>query len=193
MKLLYKIFIFVFLFIAVLSNIISSNYIAKHYSNVPQACDIVLNQIENTYSWAMKLAEILIVISIITFAYVVYKNKKEIYKWIFITASFFLMRGLLLPLTIMGNLNPLSLLNKYETFSYGMFPSGHIAIPYLFLLFSYKKNKLWIFYLVATLSTGLLLILGKQHYTIDIISTIFIGYAIKSFTEKHIFKEKNEL
>ena len=179
--------VFLYIIFSIFLNYYFANYILKNYQNVPICPDLILNKISGNYWLSMKIAEIIIILNVILFIYIEYKDRKELFKNIFIFFTFQLIRGLLLPFTVLGKPEQYNgFLHNYYTFSEGLFPSGHIAIPFLFFLFTYKKNKLWIFFGLSTILIGFLILLGKQHYTIDIIATIFIAYSIKCFYERNL-------
>lgn len=179
------ILVFIYLGLAIFFNYYFANYILINYPTAPVCPDFILDSISGNYLLPIRIAEVLIILNVILFIYVKYRDRTELFKNVFIFSSFQLVRGLLLPLTVLGNPNQYTgFLHNYYTFSYGLFPSGHIAIPFLFFLFTYNKNKSYIFFGLSTILVGFLLLLGKQHYTIDIIATIFIAYSIKCFTER---------
>lgn len=182
--------IILFLVLSLTLNILSSTYIKTKFPNAPIAPDIFLDIIDNNYDWAMILSEMIVIICSVIFIFLLFKNKTKTTNFILVISSFFLIRGILMPVTVLSPIVSSSLLKNFTSFSYGMFPSGHTSIPYLFFLFSYPQNKIWIFYLISTILVAFFLILSKQHYTIDIIGTIFIGYALKVFIERNILKEE---
>jgi len=182
------IIVIAFFGLAIFSNVLSSSYISHLYENDEEHLDIVLDSIDGNYTWAMKLAEIIILMSILIFITYSKKSKQEVIKIIFVIACFNLIRGILIPLTLLNPINSNSFFHSFTSFAYGLFPSGHISITFLFFLFTPKKSKLWFFYLIVTIVVGFLILLGKQHYTIDIISSIFIMYSIKCFTERNLLK-----
>ena len=182
--------VIVYLILGLIVNVFSSNLISFINFNPPILDDLILNTIDGNYSWSMKLAEIIIGFSIILFVLYAKKNKEDVIKWIFIIATFQLIRGIMIPLTIYNPIVSSSFFSRYVTFRQGVMPSGHVSIPFLFYLFTYKKSKLQIFFLISTFLVSLFLLLSKNHYTIDLIVAFFVCYSIKCFTEKHIFKEK---
>lgn len=171
------IFCMIYLIIAIVLNCISSSYISNKES--VKAPDLFVDSIDNEYPWAMKLAEILIICSVI-YAIPSLVNTGKLTYLFFLFGSFFLIRAILMPLTILEPLSNDSYLCFFKSFQYGLFPSGHTSIPFILMLIS--KNK-W-FYAIITLIVGILLILSKNHYTIDVIATIFIAYSIKCFSDK---------
>lgn len=165
------------------SNTLASNFIQHQYPSQVTVNDIVLDRISGDYSWAMKLAEVIIVLCFISAFILSFKYKEEIPNWLLIIAIFQFVRACFISLTVFIPICSNSFLNHFQSFTYGSFPSGHASIPFLFLLFSYKRNKIWIFYLIATIIVSIGLLLSKNHYTIDVFGTFFICYAIKKFIE----------
>jgi len=175
-----------YLILAILANTISSNLISIYYPSLPEAPDTFLRFVDGNWGILMKISEIIIVICIITFILYLSKSKESLNKSLFIVATFQLFRAILMPLTPLKTIASHSFLSSFITFQEGLFPSGHTALPFLFFLLTYKKSKLSYFYLISTVFVGFSLLLAKQHYTIDIIATIFIAYSIKVFTERNI-------
>ena len=131
----------------------------------------------------MILTEIILVSGLLLFIYFNRKEKGIFIDSIILFGIFNILRGLFLPLTIMGGIDGESLLSNYVTFNNGLFPSGHTALSLVFL-FSTKRFK-WLFFIISILvMSGL--IISQQHYTIDILSSVIFIYAIKSFMEKHL-------
>lgn len=182
------ILLFFFLFISLFLNILSSNYISNNHPSPPTCPDLILDAIDESYPLAMKIAEILIGILILFFLYNSYKNPQYFNRNIFVISSFYLIRALLMPLTLFSPQASSSFFQATETFSYGLFPSGHFALPFLFFLFTFKRDKIWIFNLIMAILVAFLLLLSKQHYSIDIVGSIFICYSIFIFTKLNIFK-----
>jgi hypothetical protein len=61
------------------------------------------------------------------------------------------------------------------TFNNSLFFSGHTAIPFLgFLIF--RKQKLGIFFLIATIIMALTVLFMHVHYSIDVFAALFITY-----------------
>lgn len=188
-KLNLKIFIgIILLLIALVMNSISSNWIYNSYTYFSSPHDIFLDSIERDYLFFMKIAEIVIISNILLFIFFIKRDKRETIRFLLIFSLFEIIRAILLPLTVYGLENSSGFLSNFITFQYGLFPSGHIAIPFLFFLMSYKKSKISWFFLYSSFLVFIFLILSKQHYTIDIISSLFIVYSIKSFVDKNLFK-----
>ena len=131
----------------------------------------------------MILTEIILVFGLLLFVYINRKEKGIFINSIILLGIFNIIRGLFLPLTILGGLTGESLLSNYVTFNNGLFPSGHTALSLIFL-FNTKRLK-WFFAAISVLVMAGLII-SQQHYTIDILSSVIFVYAIKSFMEKHI-------
>jgi len=165
------------------SNTLASNFIQHQYPSQVTVNDILLDRITGDYPWAMKTAEAVLIVCFITALVLSFKYKDEVPKWLLIIAVFQFVRAMFISLTVFIPICNDSFLSRFASFSYGSFPSGHVSIPFLFFLFSYKRNKIWIFYLIATVLVSLGLLLSKNHYTIDILGTFFICYAIKKFIE----------
>jgi len=181
-KLIFGIFIFL---LGIIINFISSNYIYYEFNtlNFPKNPDIILDLFTKPHPNYMFFAEILLVICIFLFLFINYKDKNTIIEFLIIIGIFNVLRGLLIPVTILGGLNPVSFLAEYNTFAYGLFPSGHTAIP-LAIYFTSKIKKL--LFLPFCIVIPLFILISQQHYTIDIIASVIFVYSIKSFYDKNI-------
>lgn len=65
---------------------------------------------------------------------------------------------------------------SFFTFQNDLFFSGHTAVAFLgFLLFRQNK-KLKYFFLITSISMGIIVLLMHVHYSIDVFSAFFIAY-----------------
>lgn len=140
---------------------------------------------------AIYLAEFLIILSIVIFIYFIVKKKyhrKNLHHYFFMIGIFQFMRGLMILL------NPTKQVGEVSSFlgilnNIGMFPSGHISLPFFFYLFLFKNDRKWsIFLLIISLIVGLLLIISRVHYSIDILGSLFIAFSITTIYEKYVMK-----
>jgi len=172
------------LLFGLLINFFSANYIDyKDLDNINRNPDIILNQIDYPHPNVMIVLEIVIIFSFFLFVWINRKEKENLINALILLGLFSVLRGLFLPLTILGGLQGEGLLKGFTISNTGLFPSGHIAYPLIFL-FNTKKFKLLFF--VALIFVGYGLLVSQQHYTIDIFSSIIFIYAINSFMEKNI-------
>lgn len=172
------------LILGFLVNYFSANYIYyKNLDCIEKNPDILLDQFTKPHPNFMIITEIILVLGLLLFIYINRKEKGVFVDSIILFGIFQILRGLFLPLTILGGIGGDSILRNYITFSRGLFPSGHSALILVFL-FNTKRFK-WIF-LVISILVMLGLIISQQHYTIDILSSVIFIYAIKSFMEKNL-------
>ncbi len=61
--------------------------------------------------------------------------------------------------------------------------SGHVAIPFLFYLF-FQQRLLRAIALAGSLSMAASVLLTKNHYSVDVLSAYWIGYAIFVFSDR---------
>jgi hypothetical protein len=64
--------------------------------------------------------------------------------------------------------------------------SGHTAIPFLFALFFDTRLQKTVM-LTGSLAMGISVLLTRNHYTLDVISAYFVGYAIYALSERLYF------
>ena len=179
-KLIFGIFL---LILGFMLNYLSSNYLAIKDLDCPKNPDIFLDLFKEPHPNYMIILEIFIVVIIALFVFLNRKNIDILLDSLIVFGLFNILRGIMLPLTILGGLESYSLLKEYNTFSFGLFPSGHSSIPAIFLFLTKNKKFLFSIFLIIT---AIFLIISQQHYTIDIISSIIFVYAIKSAYEKNI-------
>jgi hypothetical protein len=181
LKLIFSILVF---FLGFAINFFSANFI--HYKNldcIQRNPDLVLDIFNKPHPNFMILTEVILAFSFILFVYSNRKHRDVFLNSFMLFGGFMILRGLFLPLTILGGLQSASLLDKFVTFNNGLFPSGHTAVALVFFFSS--KNFRWYFF-VASIFVMIGLLISQQHYTIDILSSVIFIYAIKSFMEKHI-------
>lgn len=74
-----------------------------------------------------------------------------------------------------------------------LFFSGHVALPFLFLLVLWGHKHKWflIFLVFATVLSATAVLLAKSHYSIDVFAAPFITYSIFSMA-KYFFRKDFE-
>lgn len=140
----------------------------------------------------IKPTEALIALSAVIFFYYIYSKKdyNKLPDYIFMYGAFQIIRAFLVILSPFEAVtNGDGIVGDLFTRS-GMFPSGHIAVPFFFYLFTYKKFKYYNIFLLLTILVGLGLIISRGHYSIDIFGSLFIIYTVVNFYEK-LQKRKN--
>jgi len=87
-----------------------------------------------------------------------------------------------------------SLFISYSKFN-DFFYSGHCGLPVLCALEAVKtKNKfILVFAILNMCSVGLVLIVTRGHYTIDIISGIIVAHYLYKVTDKYIYLLDNNM
>jgi hypothetical protein len=126
---------------------------------------------------------------VIMMIYVVHKNEyNRIPFFLLLFGIFYVVRGVFIVMTPFGNPplfegsnSPFKGFSKYDL---GVYPSGHMGNVVLMVLLT--KNKIYKLLLFICLCLIVIsLFLAHGHYSIDIFSGLFFGYAIKSFGEKY--------
>lgn len=69
-----------------------------------------------------------------------------------------------------------------------LFFSGHVAFPFVAALIFWNQKKLRYLFLFFSTISGIVALLAKTHYSIDVFAAPFITYSIYKITEK-FFKE----
>jgi membrane-associated phospholipid phosphatase len=68
-----------------------------------------------------------------------------------------------------------------------LFPSGHVAVPFLAYLFV-KDKKLKKFFLLMSVIMAVTVLLMKVHYSIDVFGAYFIAFGLFHFSKTYIWK-----
>jgi hypothetical protein len=87
--------------------------------------------------------------------------------------GFILLSGLKLPEGAV-HVNYPFILNSWN-FQNDLFFSGHVAVP-LLGFFIFKESKIRWFFLISSIVMGISALLTHLHYTIDILTGIFVAY-----------------
>jgi len=184
---LIKLFIsFIFFLLAIISTNIGSNYIKKTFVEPPIVRDLLWEKLPYI-SWFIIISEIIIAFSVIYLIYWSIKKDKDYIPYVFIMwFSFQIIRAIMIIFTPLGfpqMYDGIVPIGKESTFAFGNYPSGHLIYPFLLFLVTRKK----LFILLSFLG-GLTLLISHGHYTVDLIGTVFIGFALYSFFKKYVKK-----
>jgi len=184
-KFLVKMVVAVSMFLTVLLvNFLASNYIKNNFAEIVVS-DIAWDNIPYLpIVWVSEIFLVLAIVYVIFWSFKVDKNYIPYY--LVICFSFQIIRAFLIILT------PLSLpyqytgvfpIGKESMMSFGLFPSGHLAYPYMAYLITKSK-----FAILLTFLCGLALLISRGHYSIDLVGTIFIGFATYVYFNMRIKK-----
>lgn len=111
-------------------------------------------------------------------------------------ALFVVVRSLFISLTHIGPF-PTQIVvdsNVIDKFAFGgdLFFSGHTGLPYLMALVFWRNTPLRAFFILASISFGIIVLLAHLHYSIDVLSAFFITYTIYHMAER-LFKREREI
>lgn len=177
-----------FLVIGVGLNFLASGFIQQRLDRLVKPNDIFFENVR--YNDLSRVNEMLVGITFLIFGWYVYRKKdyENLAPYIFIIGAFQWIRAGMMVLTplappmdcafgLLGEILP----------QYGMIPSGHTSIPWLFLLFSkgFLYKTIFFIFLIVIATT---MLISRGHYSIDIATTLFVGYAIYAFTEKYMWR-----
>lgn len=84
----------------------------------------------------------------------------------------------------LGEINFFSSLIPYN--GNDLFFSGHVALPFISALLFWQNKKVRNSFLILTFFAGIVTLLSKTHYSIDVFAAIPITYAVYKFSEKYL-------
>jgi hypothetical protein len=174
-----------FYLLAVLLPSLTSSFIQKKFHEPPVVRDLLWEILPNIK--VIWLSEIFLIASLIfVFIWALKKDKNYIPYTILLISLFQIIRAGLIVLTPLGFPDPYNGLipvGEDTVFAFGAFPSGHLSYPILTYLIT-KSNLMLLFSFIV----GTILIISHSHYSIDIVGTIFITFALYAYFERKIKK-----
>lgn len=98
--------------------------------------------------------------------------------------SLILLRSVFVNLTFLGvpGANPLK---TFFTQGGDLFFSGHVALPFMVALVYWREKVLRYFFLFASIVMSLEVLVGRQHYSIDVLAAFFITHSLYIILEKY--------
>ncbi len=106
---------------------------------------------------------------------------------------FILVRAIFINLTSLPTPLESYFIGSNFTFGGDLFFSGHVANTFLFGLVFYKRKPFFsAFFFIASFVLGFSAILGRYHYTVDVLAAPFFAFTIFSIA-KVIFKQDYEM
>jgi hypothetical protein len=180
-----------FFIVAIILNQLASNYSAK--KNALPVSDLILDNLPSVNLGMLFVWGFLAVVLVLLFYPLFFKIKK-----FHIAVSQFsllvIIRSFFITLTHLGL--PIDSIRYYPTgiynwfiFQNDLFFSGHVAIAFLgFLL--YRKEKVGIFFFIATIVMAFTVLFMHVHYSIDVFAAFFITYGTYKIGN-YLFNGKN--
>jgi len=116
------------------------------------------------------------------------------------TALFVFVRAIFVSLTHLGPLHQQAIISSgsdiFNTLIYSAgadyFFSGHTGLPFLFALIFWRHYYLRLIFLISSVVAGISVLLGRLHYSIDVMAAFFITYGIYQIS-KWLFKKDYNL
>jgi membrane-associated phospholipid phosphatase len=164
----------------------------------PSLSDMVLDQLP-VIDASLVYDMVCIAVFFIVMVYIIHrKDYGRIPYFLLLTGLFYVVRGIFVALTPLGNppnfegSNPH--FNGFCLYELGVYPSGHVGNSFLLLLLVNDKTYRYLIGLCLVLII-LALFYSHCHYSIDIFSGFLFAYAIKAYGDKHmnmfVLKEKD--
>lgn len=181
--------LFILIF-GIMINLVSSIALFKEEESFPVISDLILDSIPLIkFAYIYNIFSYIVIVMLL--AYIFKKNKyNELPYFMTLFGILYAIRGIFIILTPFGN--PVEeyniLMEKLRMFRFGVYPSGHTGTAFLIFFFTDGIYK----YIVGIccLFIVVLLLLAKNHYSIDLFSAVIFAYAIWCFGEKHLTKLK---
>lgn len=178
------------LFGSLVVNWYAAIYAAESASN--PVTDIILN---NTRTYDV---DVLFVYGIIAFwllvCFLCIKHPETLPFTVRSIALFVVIRSVFITLTHIGPFPTHMVVDSHilAKFSFGgdLFFSGHTGLPFLMALIYWKRIYLRIFFILASVSFGVIVLLAHLHYSIDVLSAFFITYSISHIAELFFKRER---
>lgn len=98
-----------------------------------------------------------------------------------------LTRSFFVNLTKLGIPQDSNYIKSFFTQGGDLFFSGHVALPFILSLIFWNKKILRVFFLSVSVFMGVSVLLGHQHYSIDVFAAPFIAYGVFKFSQR-LFK-----
>ncbi|NCN52056.1 hypothetical protein GW931_03525 [archaeon] len=183
------------IFLLILGGIISS--ITIWYSDFVvgnSVTDLILDNIPTiNLLWFRAYGTFFIALSILAFGILKPKFLPFLTKSV---GLMYVVRALFIPLTHLKFYpEKVAVATQYSFFKiipYGgndLFFSGHVALPFMAALVFWENKKIRIFCLIATIISGIVVLVSKSHYSIDVFAAPFITYSIFKISEKFFKKD----
>jgi hypothetical protein len=122
------------------------------------------------------------IVSLLTFAYLVYSNYKLVYDAIGYVLIIYFIRFITVNLTVLPKNSICKLNDSAMMFRGGCYDkifSGHFAVTYLLTLLLHENNYINTYLLWAiNIINGLFIIVSRNHYTIDIVVSLFVVWLV---------------
>lgn len=182
----------IFLLVAVGINILCGRYTDKVGSAA--VSDLILDHLPPMDFISPIFTYGYVVFIFVLFLYPLFFKVKELHMVISQFSLLFLIRSLFIILTHLKApagmvITGWNLSSNPLVFTNDLFFSGHAAMPFLgYLIF--RKEKIGIFFLIATIILSFTALAMHMHYSIDVFAAFFIAYGSYKFGE-WFFKKFN--
>lgn len=107
---------------------------------------------------------------------------------LFSSCLLIILRSSIVWITNLGKPALQPIIDSPYTFGGDLFFSGHVAIPFLLALVFWNRKYIRIFFFISSFFFGISALVGRFHYSIDVISAPFFAYGIFNIS-KHLFPE----
>lgn len=181
----------IFLAVAIFLNYMAGEYLQTKSGVV--VSDIILDNIP-TINLGLIYIYGLIIILTIAILYPLFFEVRKLHVVISQLSLLIMLRSFFITLTHLGAPTNAILVHasgfwRFFDVNNAFFFSGHTAVPFLgFLIF--RKSKLGIFFLIATIIMMITVLLMHVHYSIDVFAALFITYGSFKIGE-WLFKKIN--
>lgn len=171
--------------VMILTLLANIDFLNTHYGDAPRPDDLILDRLEETTDH-VEFGELVGTIGSALMIFAMWQERfRRVPKLLMLIALMYMLRGFVIPLTPLGQIQPPA--ETYpesdfiaQNFYFGMFFSGHTAAAWIQVFFI-KGHPLRPLAYVGGIIQMYTLIASHQHYTVDLFGGLIVAYFFTHF------------
>ncbi|MFH0853639.1 MAG: phosphatase PAP2 family protein [bacterium] len=172
--------------IGIILSVVVAGFTSTHWGNLPSINDLILDRLP--YYDLYFIGEMIFWVFLAILFFLLWRNKQVDFNYIiFVIGLFYIIRPIFLLFMPIGHPIDAPLFeDRFHLYPpYAYFPSGHVGLTTIMVLFlPTQKMRLWFFIVLIIFSIGMLV--TRAHYTADVIGGMVIAYALFVFCDRNI-------